>query len=579
MTSSFPGKWPALVVISTLTLLNKAAVQAQIPGWQLAVTSTQNAASGNISQVLASATDASGNVFLVGAFQGSISFGSTTLTTAGSSDGFVAKWSPVSNSFLWAQQVGGTGYDVANALAVSGSTIYVAGSYSSTAVAFGGLSLSNAGTSDIFVAKLTDAGSSASFGWAQRAGGADAEAPTGLAASGASVYMSGYYYSATAAFGTTNLPNAGGSDAFLAKLTDAGSSGSFVWAQGIGGTSYERANTVAVSGSSIYLAGYFGSTTVSLGTTTLQNATATAANDVFVAKLLDAGSTSSFAWAQRAGGPGDDIANTIAVAGNGVYVAGIFSGATASFGSTTLTNSASGTSDIFVTKLTDAGSTAPPAWAQRAGGIYNDVANAVAINTNKVYVAGSFSSPAISLGPTTLTNGSNAKSHDALVFGLTDAGSSSSIDWGLRAGGGGNDFAYSLALNGANVYVAGSIVPVASFGNLSIANPVGYDTSYLASFLDNTALATSIPAFSGSISLSPNPAHARTTMVLPASYSNAPIAITLTDIVGRVVRPRTDLLPAAGLTHDISLAGLTKGLYILHIQAGATTATRRLAVE
>ena len=45
------------------------------------------------------------------------------------------------------------------------------------------------------------------------------------------------------------------------------------------------------------------------------------------------------------------------------------------------------------------------------------------------------------------------------------------------------------------------------------------------------------------------------------------------------MRSATVALPAAGLRHELSLAGLPAGIYALQVQAGAATATRRLVVE
>ena len=102
----------------------------------------------------------------------------------------------------------------------------------------------------------------------------------------------------------------------------------------------------------MYVAGSFGSRTADFGATTLFNA-ADGPPDVFVAKLTDAGTTSSFAWAQRAGSTDYDQVNALVVSGTSVYVAGSFSSATASFGATALTNSNPGTPVGFLASLTD----------------------------------------------------------------------------------------------------------------------------------------------------------------------------------------------------------------------------------
>ena len=126
---------------------------------------------------------------------------------------------------------------------------------------------------------------------------------------------------------------------FVAKLADAGSTGSFVWAQAAGDQGDDRATALTVNGTSMYVVGGFGSATVRFGSVTLANASANSGtSDTFVAKLTDAGPTGSFVWAQRAGGTDTDVATALAVSGTSVYVAGSFGSATAGFGAVTLAN-------------------------------------------------------------------------------------------------------------------------------------------------------------------------------------------------------------------------------------------------
>ena len=77
----------------------------------------------------------------------------------------------------------------------------------------------------------------------------------------------------------------------------------------------------------------------------------------------------------------------------------------------------------------------------------------------------------------------------------------------------------------------------------------------------------------------PNPARAATTVVLPALPGAATATLTLRDALGRALRTSTVALPAAGLRHEFNLANVPAGLYVLQVQAGAVTATRRLVVE
>lgn len=347
-------------LVALLLFMLRLPVAAQAPAWQSAqaVATAMAAAATNDSRVTATAVDAAGNVYLAGYFTNSVELGGTTITSLGGGDVFVAKFNPASNQFVWVQRAGGTQSDGAVALAVSGASVYVAGIFAGTA-SFGSTTLTSAGSDDVFVAKITDAGSTSSFTWAQRAGGTSYEYGVSLAVSGTSVYIGGALDSPTADFGTIALTNRVGANAFVAKLSDVGSTGSFVWAQLTGGTDV---SALAVSGASVYLTGYFSGSRADFGTITLTNNN-TGQNEVFVAKLSDAGNTSSFVWAQRAGGTGSDKAQALALRGTSIYVAGSFGNPTASFGAITLSNpnQTSNTGMGFLASLTDATLTAATA--------------------------------------------------------------------------------------------------------------------------------------------------------------------------------------------------------------------------
>ncbi len=101
------------------------------------------------------AVDSNGNVTVTGGFNYTINIGGDVLTsaTSGSSDVFVAKYSP-SGSRLWSNRFGGPSNDSSDALAVdrSGSAI-VTGTFSGNSN-FGNQSLTSAGAGDIFLLRL-----------------------------------------------------------------------------------------------------------------------------------------------------------------------------------------------------------------------------------------------------------------------------------------------------------------------------------------------------------------------------------------------------------------------------------------
>ena len=558
-------------LLALFFLTSRLPGAAQAPAWQSArAVAVATGATNDASEVTATAVDAAGNVYLAGNFTNTVVLGGTTLTSLGSYDVFVAKFNPTSNQFVWAQRAGGTGTDAVSALAVSGTSVYVAGGFDSPTAGFGPTTLSNAGGADVFIARLLDAGTTGNFVWAQRAGGSGSDQPFALAVSGTSVYVTGFYSGSTAGFGATILTSVGAFDIFVAKLTDAGNTSSFVWAQRAGGTGNEAALALAVSGTSVYVAGGFDSSTAGFGPTTLTNTRAGTA-DVFVAKLTDAG---NFVWAQQAGGTGDDGARTLAVRGTNVYLAGGFDSPTAGFGSATLANADAntGTDDLFVAKVTEVGNTGSFVWAQRAGGPGYDNATALAVSGSSVYLAGSFDSPTAGFGTTTLTS---AGIEDVFMTKLTDAGSTGSFVWAQRAGGSSSDNATSLAISGTIIYVVGTLFSLASdFSAITLANPSPGPYSplgFLASLTDPALTATTAPAGPREpAALYPNPARRTATLRLPAGTAPAPLV--LTDAQGRTVRR----YPApAGAEAALDLTGLPTGLYLLR---GAGPA-QRLVVE
>ena len=571
---SFPAALTRFgLVVLLLTWCRPAAAQAPAPAWQTAQAVPTAVAGPRVSSaVSATAVDAAGNVYIAGSFSGTVVLGSTTLTSLGSEDVFLAKFNPRSNQFVWAQRAGGTSVDVATGLAVNGTSVYMTGNFVSPTAEFGGTSLTNAGNYDAFVTKLTDAGSTSSFVWAKRVGGTDDDYASALAVSGTSVYVAGSFRSATADFGGISLANTGFSDIFVTKLTDAGSTGSFVWAQWAGSTGNEEATALAITGTNIYIGGDFAGPASTFGST---NLTSTGYTDGFVAKLVDGGSSSSFVWAQRVGGAGYDGVSEIAAMGTSIYVTGVFGSPTASFGSTSLTSA--GSLDVFLAKLIDTGPGTTFAWVQQAGGADVERVSSLVVSGASIYITGGFTSPTASFGGTVLTGTSNGRYFPPNVFvaKLTDAGGNGSFTWAQQAGGMDTEYANALALSGTSLYVAGSFNgPTTAFGAITIFNSslsINPAQGFLASLTDLTLSSTAAAPPREPAALFPNPARAAATLRRPAGAGAA--ALALTDALGRTVRRYP--APAGPTDTALDLGGLPAGLYLLR---GAGPALR-LTVE
>ncbi len=331
------------------------------------------------------AVDSIRNSYVTGYFWGSATFGTTTLTSSGYEDIFIAKLD-INGNWLWAKKAGGTYWDYGYSITVDANgNSYVTGIFYGNAT-FGTTILTSSGYYDIFVAKLDSNGN---WLWAKKAGGIDMDYGYGIAvdANGNS-YVTGCFWD-SATFGTTTFTSSGGYDIFVAKLD---SSGNWLWVKQAGGTSGDDGHNITVddNGNS-YVTGYYYSGIATFGTTTL---TSSGYEDIFVAKL---DSNGNWLWAKQAGGTGHDYGLSITVDANGnSYVTGYFDGS-ATFGTTTLISS--GEDDIFVAKIDPNGNWL---WAKKAGGTSWDYGCGIAVDANgNSYITGYFDD-SVTFGTTTL---------------------------------------------------------------------------------------------------------------------------------------------------------------------------------
>jgi hypothetical protein len=160
------------------------------------------------------ALDSNGNAYIAGIFGGTVDFGGTTLTSAGSADIYVAKVNS-SGSFAWATRAGGSNSGLVSGLALDSSgNAYIAGHFQGTAN-FGGTTLTSAGNWNAYVVKVSNSGS---FVWAIRVGGSSGDIADRLVIdSNGNIYIAGRF-NGTATFGTTTLISEGDWDVFLWKV-------------------------------------------------------------------------------------------------------------------------------------------------------------------------------------------------------------------------------------------------------------------------------------------------------------------------------------------------------------------------
>ena len=412
-------------------------------------------------------------------------------------------------TFAWAKSTGGIAEEKARGIAIdSAGNVYTTGSYQGT-VDFdpgpGTYSLTSAGLSDIFVARLDSQGT---FVWARSLGGIleDQGADIAVDAAG-NVYTIGYYQGAAdfdPGTGVANLSSAGLSDIFVSKLS---SNGDYIWAGSMGGELDDEGNGLAVdTGGNVYTTGYYhgpadfdpGPGTVLMG--------GSGAADIFISKLdsnggfldgraiigrgfdigrditLDsAGNVYTIAiigeisdiiiekltsnldsvWESNIYGSALSDGSSIAVDASGnVYMTGFFTG-TADFdpGAGVVNLTSAGLLDIFVSKLDGNGGLV---WAKSMGGALDDQGESLAVDAaGDVYITGSsFGTADFDPGPGKALLSSLGE-NDIFVAKLNSDGDYARA-W--RLGGGGGDVGGDIAIDPAgDVYTTGSFQGTADF--------------------------------------------------------------------------------------------------------------------
>ena len=275
------------------------------------------------------AVDHGGNIYILGSFSSTtMIFDTITLSaTSGSSDIFLAKLDPAGN-VLWARSPGGSKPDTGYRMTIDASdNIFVTGYFGGTGT-FGSTTLTSAGGDDVYVAKYNSSGD---VQWAVGGGGTGTEEGFGIALDAAgNSYITGFFSSATATFGSQIIHRAGGNDMFVVKVSPTGT---FLWARSAGGTGDDRGRDVAVDNQgNVYVSGVF-SGTATFGTNIL---TSVGGLDMFLTKYDPNG---NLQWVVPFTGLSDDQANEIEFDGNGhLYMSGQGSTNTY-FGTLTVTNS------------------------------------------------------------------------------------------------------------------------------------------------------------------------------------------------------------------------------------------------
>jgi hypothetical protein len=324
-----------------------------------------------------------------------------TVVAQGQKDAFLLKLT-TNGVFSSTKILGGTGNDIANDCAISGTTLCVTGLFeglAKTNLPLGPQNFTSAGSSDIFIWRL-DALTSNYLGEYQM-GGSGADVGTGIALDASNnIYTTGYF-SGIADFnpggGTNTLTSNGSSDVFISKLT---SLGGFAEARSLGGSGVDRAGDIALNtAGEAFVTGFFNGTVDLDPTATVSNSTATGGQDVFVTGVNL--TTGIFVWGKSFGTSSNEIGYQLKFdASNDLYVTGIFGGLMdADPGAGIVNLPFNGGTDVFVSKFS--GATGNLIWARGFGGGSGDDVRGLNVSpsTKEVYLTGFYGIGSIDFDP------------------------------------------------------------------------------------------------------------------------------------------------------------------------------------
>jgi hypothetical protein len=343
--------------------------------------------------------DADGNVYALGDFEGTVSYGGEPLVaTADKGDLVLSKHDMYGNP-VWSLRAGDSSNQYGEKLVVDaqGNLILLARVYGM--IDLGGGLLDTKGAGDLVVAKLDSDGQHI---WSRVFGDKDQQRAQRVALdTQGNVYLTGTF-TTKIDFGGGTFTSAGLRDAFVAKLD--GATGEHLFSLQIGGTGDEYGFGIDIdAGGNMVIGGRF-QDTIEIGSPLIS----AGGKDIYLAKLNPFGVAQ---WSRSFGGEGDDELHDLQLQNNGHIVLLGGMSETVDFGGPQLVSQ--GLRDIFVATLDATGN---HVWSSRYGDELDQFTNLFELNTwltlalepnGTIHIGGSLIGVVEFNGPSLASAGSN----------------------------------------------------------------------------------------------------------------------------------------------------------------------------
>lgn len=528
---------------------------AQTPDWKW----VRKGTSLGCNQGNAITSDNFENIYVVGEYQNSVVFNSTTgaigLTSSGATDVFLTKYDST-GSLLWAKSAGGVSGDYGQDIAFKDGFLYITGYFGNIAT-FDTITLNAQSATNIFVAKYNMNGN---VQWAKKYGGNLAMAlPTCIDVNDNAIIVGGLFYDKFIYGIDTITSNDNGisEDLLIMKLDTLGN---IQWVKAPGTVWRDYVYDVARDSlENIYVTGFFN------GTITFDTISVTASNEnMFLTKYDSSGNA---VWVDHPVGVGINWGDGIKVYKSKIYVCGK-TGWDCTFDTITL-SFVGGTEDGFIARYNLNGNVE---WAKKVATRGNDRLIDLSITSDgNIAVTGT-------IGDSLIYGNDTLFSLDArdLFVGKYDL--NGNYIWMKRAGSTSPEYAIGVHADAfGNVYSTGHYENPADFGQYIITG-FSCNDMYVGKINSNPPLGINESENKNSLTLSPNPTCGIFTIGMEDGTGQMEDGIKEIEIynsIGELVFSDA----STSLSMTVDLRSKSKGIYFIRAQTESGTVTGKVVIE